>query len=80
MVHIGIAGLFAALSIIPYIAVWAMPHTSADLLLCCMIIIGFATIAVVQKAHGLLLSTKPKHLSQNLCDGCRGRIKRRSRE
>ena len=80
MVHIGIAGLFAALSIIPYIAVWAMPHTSADLLLCCMIIIGFATIAVVQEAHGLLLSTKPKHLSQNLCDGCRGRIKRRSRE
>jgi hypothetical protein len=59
--HIGIAGLFAASSIIPYIAVWAMPHTSADLLLCCMVIIGFATVAVVQKIHGLLLSTKPKY-------------------
>ena len=65
--HIGITGLFAAFSIIPYIAVWAMPHTSADLLLCCMVIIGFATVAVVQKVRGLLLSTEPKYpLSQKL--------------
>jgi len=34
-----------------------------------MVIIGFATVAVVQKAHRLLVSTKPKYLSQTFAEG-----------
>jgi hypothetical protein len=57
--HAAIASATAALagfSIIPYIAVWAMPHTTADLLLCCFFGLGLAAIVAVGRIRALLLA------------------------
>ena len=55
--HLVIAGatiLLAAFSTLPYIAVWAMPHTSGDLLLLCLFGIGLMGTAIVAKGRNLL--------------------------
>jgi hypothetical protein len=41
----GATVLLAAFSIVPYLAVWAMPHTSADLLFYCIFGVGLALTA-----------------------------------
>jgi len=56
--HLVIAGatiLLAAFSTLPYIAVWAMPHTSGDLLLLCLFGLGFLGTAIIEKIRDLLL-------------------------
>jgi hypothetical protein len=56
--HLIIAGatlLLAAFSTLPYIAVWAMPHTSGDLLLLCFFALGLAATAIVAKIRSRLL-------------------------
>lgn len=55
--HLVIAGatiLLAAFSTLPYIAVWAMPHTSGDLLLLCLFGLGLVGTAIIEKGRSLL--------------------------
>jgi hypothetical protein len=51
----GATALFAIFTTLPYIAVWAMPHTSGDLLLFCILGLGLAGTAFVEKIRILLL-------------------------
>jgi hypothetical protein len=55
--HMAVASatvLFAAFSTLPYIAVWAIPYTSADLLLLCIFGLGLALTTIIQWLRGLL--------------------------
>jgi len=52
----GATALFAGFSTLPYIAVWALPHTTGDLLLYCFFGLGLAATAVLEKLRILLLS------------------------
>jgi hypothetical protein len=52
----GATALLTAFSIIPYIAVWAMPHTTADLLLLCIFALGLGAVAAIAKARELLIA------------------------
>jgi hypothetical protein len=47
--------LFAAFSIMPYIAVWAMPHTSADLTFYCLFGLGLAATVAIGKIRAALM-------------------------
>jgi hypothetical protein len=60
--YVVIAGatiLFAAFSTLPYVAVWAMPHTSGDLLLLCLFGLGLVGTAIIEKIRSLLLPRSP---------------------
>ncbi len=50
-IAIGLLGLF---SLPPYFAVWAMPHTSADLFLYCLLAVGLAAGAGIEKIHEVM--------------------------
>ncbi len=54
--------LFAAFTIPPYIAVWAMPHTSADLFLYCLFGLGLAAEAAIVGARALLTTASVARL------------------
>jgi tetrahydromethanopterin S-methyltransferase subunit B len=56
--HLIIAGatiLLAAFSTLPYIAVWAMPHTSGDLLLLSLFGLGLTATAIFERIRSMLL-------------------------
>jgi hypothetical protein len=59
----GATALFALFTTLPYIAVWAMPHTSGDLLLYCIFALGLGVTAIIEKIRLLLdRSTVSTHL------------------
>jgi hypothetical protein len=51
----GAAILLAASTIPPFIAVWAMPHTSGDLLLYCLFLVGLGGLTVIGSVGARLL-------------------------
>jgi hypothetical protein len=51
----GATTLFAAFSILPYIAVWAMPHTGADLVLYCLFGLGLAATVAIARIRSALM-------------------------
>jgi hypothetical protein len=56
--HLIIAGatiLLAAFSTLPYVAVWAMPHTSGDLLLLSLFGLGLTATAIFERIRSMLL-------------------------
>ena len=56
--HLIVAGatiLLAAFSTLPYIAVWAMPHTNGDLLLLSLFGLGLAATAIIERIRSMLL-------------------------
>ena len=59
LVIAGATILFAAFTTLPYIAVWAMPHTSGDLLLLCLFGLGLVGTAIIKKMRSLLLPRSP---------------------
>jgi len=50
----GATALFALFTTLPYIAVWAMPHTSGDLLLYCIFALGLGGTAIIEKIRLLV--------------------------
>jgi hypothetical protein len=51
----GATTLFAAFSILPYIAVWAMPHTGADLVFYCLFGLGLAATVAIARIRSALM-------------------------
>ncbi len=50
----GATALFAAFSTVPYIAVWALPHTSGDLLFFCLFALGLVLTSAIELVRALL--------------------------
>jgi hypothetical protein len=50
----GATALFAAFSTVPYIAVWALPHTSGDLLFFCLFVLGLVLTSAIELVRALL--------------------------
>ena len=62
-----VAGATAALAVfitIPYFIVWALPHTSGDLLLYFIFALGLAAFAAVKALYGLLFAPAPAEASR----------------
>jgi hypothetical protein len=55
MLVAGATVLFASFSILPYLAVWGLPHTTGDLLLYCIFGLALAGTAIIQKVRIFLL-------------------------
>jgi hypothetical protein len=64
----GVTLLLAVFIIPAYLAAWAMPHTSADLFLYCLVTIGLALGAVVVSVKAALLrpTSKPMEVDRTV--------------
>jgi hypothetical protein len=56
LVIVGATALLGVFTIPALLAVWAMPHTSADLLFYCFFGVGLAAIATIEKVRGFVRS------------------------
>lgn len=56
------AALLSAFTVLPYIVVWAMPHTSADLLLLCIFGLGLAATVASSKIRRVPLARTARRL------------------
>jgi hypothetical protein len=63
-----VALLLVLFSMAPYIAVWAKPFTSGDLLLYCFFCLGLAAIAIVEKSRALLLPRSDERHANSLSE------------